>query len=68
MISPYHGSRVLIKKSVSSGMYSSERDGGEFEGKEKIKSAKMSDFFDLAVVNSKSNSWRMKIHFEYLPL
>ena len=65
MISPYHRLRVLIKKSVSSGIYSSKRGKGESEGREQIKSAKTNDFFDLAAVNFKSNSWRMKIHFEY---
>ena len=67
MISPYHGSRVLIKKSVSSGMYSSKRDKEKLEGREQIKLAKTNDFFDLVVVNSKLNSWKMTIHFEYCP-
>ena len=67
MISPYHGLRVIIKKSVSFGIYSSGQDEGESEGREQIKSAKTNDLFDLAVANSKSNSWRITTHFEYLP-
>ena len=67
MISPYQGLRVIIRNSVSSGMHSSEPHDAESEGREKIKSAKTNDFFDLAVVNSKSNSWRMKINIEYFP-
>ena len=65
MISPYHGSRVLIKKNISSGIYSSGRDERESEGRKQIKSAKTNDFFELEIVNSKSNSWRMTIHFDY---
>ena len=55
MISPYHESRVLIKKSISPGIYSSERGGGESEGREQIKSEKTIDFFDLVGINSKSS-------------
>ena len=39
----------------------------ESVGSEHIRSAKMSDFVDLAVVNSKSNSCRITIHLDYLP-
>jgi len=35
------------------------------DGREHINSAKMSDFFDLAIVNSKSKSCKMMIHLEY---
>lgn len=55
------------QKTVSSEMRSSEPNGAESEGREQIKSAKPNDFFELAVVKSKSNSWRMKIHFDYFP-
>ena len=36
-------------------------------GKGANKLSKDQRFLRLAVVNRKSNSWRMKIHFEYLP-
>ena len=67
MISLYQGSRVLIKKSESSGMKSLEQEGEESEGRKKSKSTNTNDFLNLATVNSKSNSWRMTIHFEYFP-
>lgn len=38
----------------------------EEEGKEKSNSTNTSDFLDLVAMNSKSNSWRMTIHFDYL--
>ena len=47
-------------------MRSSEPDGAKSERREQIKSVKMSDFFDLVVVNTKSNSWRITIHLKYL--
>ena len=34
---------------------------------EHIRSMKTSDLVDLAVVNSKSNSYRITIHLEYFP-
>ena len=37
------------------------------DGNEQSNSAKKRDFLDLVVVNSKSNSLRIMIHFEYLP-
>ena len=61
------GSRVLIRNNVSSGICSSERDGAEGDGKEQSNSAKTRDFLDLVAINSKSNSCRITIHFEYLP-
>ena len=67
VISPYHGSRVLMRKRVSSVMCSSKLEGVEADSKEKMESEKANDLFDLAVVNSKSNSWRITIHFEYFP-
>ena len=39
----------------------------ESVGSEHIRSAKTSDLVDLAVVNSKSNSYRITIHLEYFP-
>ncbi len=67
MISLYQGSRVLIKKRVSSGIWSSNREDAVRDAKEHNNSAKTRDFVDLTVVNSKSNPWRITIHFEYLP-
>jgi len=67
MISPYQGSRVLIRKRVSCESYSSAPARREEEGREKINSAKTNDFLDLEVVNTKLNSWRMTIHLEYFP-
>lgn len=55
-MSPYHGSRVLIKNKDSSGIWSSNREGVVVDGREQSNSAKMRDFLDLAVVNCKSNS------------
>ena len=67
MISPCRGLRVLIKKRISSEILSSDLDERESVGREKMRSEKRNNFFDLEVVNSKSNSWRMKIHFEKFP-
>ena len=39
----------------------------ESVGSEHIRSAKTSDLVDLAVVNSKSNSYMITIHLEYFP-
>ena len=56
-----------MRKSISSGIWSSECEGAESVGREHIRSAKTSDLVDLAVVNSKSNSYRIMIHLEYFP-
>jgi len=54
-MSAYQGSRVLIKKRVSSRMRSSNREGAVADGNKQINLVKTRDFLDL-VVNSKSNS------------
>jgi len=48
MISPYQGSRVVIKKRVSLGSCSLVPISREAEGKEQINSINTSNFFDLA--------------------
>jgi hypothetical protein len=68
IISPYHDSEELIRKSDSSGMVSSVKLSVVGEGRSQINSVKTKDFLDLDLSNSKSNSCRMKIHLEYFPL
>lgn len=41
-----------------------EPAGRDLEGREQINSAKTSDFVDLVVVKTKSNSYRVTIHLE----
>ena len=66
MKSPYQGSYDLIKNK-----YSLRIDGSDVvtvlsEGRSQRILAKTNDFFDLDLMNSKSNSYKMMIHFEYL--
>jgi len=67
MISPYQGSKVLIRNNDSSAMGSSTTISVLARGNSHINSAKTKDFFDLEFSNSRSNSYRMTIHLEYLP-
>ena len=67
IISPYHGSKVLIRNKDLSAMGSSATVSVSVEGKSHINLEKTKDFFALDFSNSKSNSYRMTIHLEYLP-
>lgn len=68
MMSPYHGSNVQIRKRGSLAKQSSAPFSISVWGKSHNSSTKIKDFFDLDFSNSKSNSCRMTIHFEYFPL
>jgi hypothetical protein len=67
MISLYYTSSELIRKRDSSSKESSTTCYVSVEGRSHINSEKTKDFFDLARSNSKSNSWRITIHLEYIP-
>ena len=67
MISPYHGSNVLIRNRESYEMGWSTTVSVSVLGKSQISSANTSDFFDLEFYNSKSKSCRITIHLEYFP-
>ena len=64
---PYQGSVVLIRNMNSSGNESLGSDFVEAEGRSHMSSAKTKDFFDVALANSRSNSYSMTILQEYLP-
>jgi hypothetical protein len=68
MISPYHGSEELIRKRDSSGIkYSIQTLSFQKREGHKSTQQKLRDFLDLDFSNSKSNSYRIKIHLEYFP-
>ena len=67
MKSPYLGSDDLIRNRDSSGIDGSDVVAVLSEGRSQRSSAKTKDFFDLDLMNSKSNSCKMTIHFEYFP-
>ena len=67
MKSPYQGSDDSIRNKDSSGIDSSDVVAVISEGKSQRSSAKTKYFFDLDLMNSKSNSYKMTIHFEYFP-
>ena len=58
---------MLIRSIVSSGICSVKSVEVLTDERAQINSAKMSDFFELAAVNSKSNSYRITIHLDYFP-
>ena len=62
--SPYHGSVVLVENGNSSGNESLGLDSIESQGRSWLSSTNTKDFFDVALENSKSNSYRMTIHQE----
>jgi len=68
MMSPYQRSEVSMRKRVSSGIKFSATNSVLGEGSRQMSSTKTNDFLDLAFSNSRSNSWRVTIHFEYSPL
>jgi len=65
IISPYHGSKELIRNNVSSRIISSIVSSKLEDGRSHISSIKIKDLLDSDLTNSKTNSWRMTIHFEY---
>ena len=65
---PYQVSDDLIRNRESLGIDGSDVVAVLSEGRSQRSSAKTKDFFDLDLMNSKSNSYKMTIHFEYLPL
>ena len=64
---PYQGSYDLIRNRDSSRIDGSDIVAVLSQGRSQRSSAKTKDFFDLDLMNSKSNSYKMMIHFEYLP-
>ena len=64
---PYQGSDDLIKNRDSLGIDGSDIVAVLSEGRSQRSSAKNKDIFDLDLMNSKSNSCKMTIHFEYFP-
>ena len=64
---PYLGSYDPIENKDSSGIYGSDIVAVLSKGRSQRSSTKTKDFFDLDLMNSKSNSCKMTIHFEYFP-
>ena len=64
---PYQGSDDPIRNKELSGIDGSDVVALLSEGRSQRSSAKTKDFFDLDLMNSKSNSYKMTIHFEYFP-
>jgi len=67
IISLYHRSLDDIKNKDSSTIVSLDVESLDDDGKSHNNSAKTRDFFDLDFMNSRSNSYKIAIHFEYLP-
>jgi hypothetical protein len=66
-MSPYQGSDESMRNKYSSGNESCTTDSSKARGRSVINSAKIKDFLDLGVENSRSNSCSRMIHLEYLP-
>lgn len=66
-MSPYHGLLEDIRNKVSSTIVSSDALSLDDNGRSHNNSAKTRAFFDLDITNSRSNSYIIAIHFEYLP-
>ena len=62
-----HNSHNAIRNKDSSGMDGSVVDSVLLEGRSEVSSVNTKYFFDLDLMNSKSNSCKMMIHFEYFP-
>ena len=60
----YQGSDDSIRNKDSSGIYGSDVVVVLLEGRSHRSLAKTKDFIDLDLMNSKSNSCKMTIHFE----
>ena len=67
MISPYHGSFVLMINNDSLGNESKGSVVSVVWGRSHISFAKTRDFLEVLLANSSSNSWRIKIQHEYFP-
>ena len=67
MKSPYQGSDNPIRNIDSSGIDGSDIVSILLQGRSQRSSAKTKELFDLDLINSKSNSSKMTIHFEYSP-
>ena len=67
MKSPYQGLDDPIRNKDSSGIDGSDIVAVLSEGRSQSSSAKTKDFFDLDLMNSKSNSYKLTIHFGYFP-
>ena len=64
---PYQGSDDLIRSRESSRIDGSIVVTVLLEGRSQRISTKTKDFFDLDLMNSKSNSYKTTIHFKYFP-
>ena len=64
---PYHGSVVLIRNKNSFENESLGSNSIKAQGRSHMSLTKTKDFFDVDLENSKSNSYIMTIHQDYLP-
>ena len=67
IISPYHGSLEDIINKDSSTIVALDVVSLDDDGKSHSNSTKTRAFFDLDFTNSRSNSCKIAIHFEYFP-
>ena len=67
IISPYHRSPEDIRNKFSSTIASLDVASLDDDGRSHSNSANTKAFFDLDFLNSRSNSCRIAIHFEYFP-
>ena len=67
MKSPYQGLDDPIRNRDLSRIDGSDVVAVVSEERSHISSAKTKDFFDLNLMNSKSNSYKMTINFEFFP-
>ena len=65
-MSQYHKLLEDIRNKDSSTIVSSDVASLDDDGRSHSNFMKTRDFFDLDFVNSRSNSCKMSIHFEYL--
>ena len=63
--SPYRVSVVLIRNKNSSENESLGSESVKAQGRSHISSEKTTDFFEVALENSSSKSYRMTIHWDY---
>jgi len=68
IISLYHESLDDIKNKGSSTIVALDVESLDDDGKYHNSSMKTRDFFELDFMNSRSNSCKIAIHFEYFPL
>lgn len=67
MKSPYQGLDDPIRNRDLSGIDGFDVVAILLEGMSQRSSVKTKDLFELDLMNSKSNSYKMMIHFEYSP-